>query len=43
VDERRGLGRRLDGNDLVRLDVGPEADDELGVAVEQRLVHGETV
>jgi hypothetical protein len=39
VDERCSLRRRLDSHDLVRLDVGAEADDELGVAVEQLLVH----
>ena len=39
MDERCSLRRRLDGHDLVRLDVGAEADDELGVAVEQLLVH----
>ena len=39
MHERRGFGRRLDGHDLVGLDVGAEPDDELGVAVEQLLVH----
>ena len=41
MDERRGFGRRLYGHDLVGLDVGAEADDQLGVAVEQLLVHPE--
>ena len=39
VRERRGLGRRLDHHDLVRLDVGAEADDQIGVPVEEVLVH----
>ena len=38
-DERRSFGRRLHGHDLVGLDVGPEPDDQLGIAVEQVLVH----
>ena len=39
MDERRSFGRSLHGDDLVGLDVGAEADDEVGVPVEQLLVH----
>ena len=39
MDERRASGGASTSHDLVRLDVGAEADDELGVAVEQLLVH----
>ena len=44
VDERRGFRWRLDRHDLVGLDVRAEPDDQLGVAIEQLLVHAtETV
>src|SRR5262249_1762278 len=39
VGERCGLGRCLDDHDLVGLHIGAEADDQLGVPVEQLIAH----